>query len=403
MTGAFDGIKVLEFADFIAGPYCTKLITDLGAEAVKIEAPCVGDSARRFGPFPGDDPHPERSGLYLFLNSGKRSITLDPSLPTGLNFFTRLVSRADVLVESSPPRTMDRMGLGYDSLKQINPGLVYVSITPYGQEGPKAHWKAHHINSFHASGEGYTLPGGLGYKMYPDRGPITAGAHLGEYDAGLTAACATVAALYAREFLGVGQHVDVSKQEATMSLYALTHAQYLGEGRLIDRSRGYDYGGIFPCKDGYVILYPREDRHWKAVTETMGRPELAEDERYITRAARIQNAGEVNEYLGDWALGLSKEEIYYLLAPSGCPAAFFATARDVLASPQLKDREFFVDIDHPEGGPLSYPSRPYRFTGSSWDVKGPAPSLGQHNEQVYCDELGIPREELAGLRRGGVV
>lgn len=141
MPGAFDGIRVLEFADFIAGPYCTKLITDLGAEAVKIETPGAGDSARKFGPFPGDDPHPERSGLYLFLNSGKRSITLDPSLPTGRELFTGLVSRADVLVESSPPGVMGRMGLGYENLKLVNPSLVHVSITPYGQEGPKAHWK----------------------------------------------------------------------------------------------------------------------------------------------------------------------------------------------------------------------------------------------------------------------
>ena len=403
MIGAFDGITILEYADFIAGPYCAKLLGDLGAEVIKVEAPGRGDSARRFGPFPGDEPHPERSGLYLFLNTNKRSLTLDPSMPTGRELFTRLLSRADVLVEATQPGTMKRMGLDYDVLRELNPRLVYVSISAYGQDGPQAGWKAHHINSFHASGEGYTLPGGPGYAMYPDRAPITAGGHLGEYDSGLVAVSATVAALYAREFLGVGQHVDVSRQEATMALGRLTYALFLGGGQLVDRSRSYEYGGIYPCQDGYVILYPREDRQWRALVEIMGRPELAEEERFLTRAARIQHGEEVNGIIRGWARGLTKEDVYYRVAPSGCPAAFFATAEDVLASPQLKERGFFVEVDHAEAGLLRYPSRPYRSTADSWTVERPAPLLGQHNEEVYCGELGVSREELAALRRGGVI
>ena len=135
-----------------------------------------------------------------------------------------------------------------------------------------------------------------------------------------------------------------------MALNRLTHTLYLGNGRLVDRSRTYEYGGIYACKDGYVILYPREDRQWRVLVEIMGRPELADDERYVTRADRIRHGDEVNRIIGEWAAELTKEEVYYKAAPSGCPAAYFATAEDVLRSPQLADRGFFVDVDHPETG-----------------------------------------------------
>jgi crotonobetainyl-CoA:carnitine CoA-transferase CaiB-like acyl-CoA transferase len=403
LASAFAGVTVLEYADFIAGPYCARLLADLGARVIKIEAPGRGDSARRYGPFPGDVPDPEKSGLFLFLNTNKRSITLDPALPTGQELLTRLLSRADVLVEDTQPGTMKRLGLDYPTLQQVNPRLVYVSITPYGQDGPKALWKAYHINSFHASGEGYTLPGGEGHAMFPQRAPITAGVHLGEYDAGLLAASATVAALYAREIWGTGQHVDLSKQEATLSLNRLTYAQFLGQSIAADRSRRYEYGGIYPCRDGYVVLYPREDRHWKALVEIMGKTELAQDQRFCTRAARIQHGEEVNRLLLEWTSTLSKAEIYHQVAPSGCPAAFFATPEEVVQSPQLEARQFFVEIDHPKVGLLKYPSRPYRSSAIPWQVEMPAPLLGQHNEELFCGELGLTHEELADLRRGGVV
>jgi CoA:oxalate CoA-transferase len=298
---------------------------------------------------------------------------------------------------------MEELRLDYHTLQAINPGLVYVSVTPYGQDGPKAHWRAYHINSFHASGEGYTLPGGIGHALFPQRAPVTAGVHLGEYDAGLLAAIATVAALYAREIWGEGQHVDLSKQEATLALNRLTHAQLLGQGIGADRSRSYEYGGIYPCRDGYVVLYPREDRHWKALVEVMGRPELAGDERFHSRAARIQHGQVVNRLLLEWASNLTKEEIYYRVAPSGCPTAFFATPEEVLRSPQLEARQFFVELDHPKVGSLKYPSRPYRFSSDPWYAERPAPLLGQHNEEIFCGQLGLRREELADLRRGGVI
>ena len=403
MPAPFHGLTVLEFASFIAGPYCAKLLADLGARVLKIESPGRGDPARSHGPFPGDVPDREKSGLFLFLGTNKWSITLDPAIPAGRDLFMGLISSADVLVEDLKPGMLEELGLGYPSLKEANPRLICVSITPYGQHGPKARWKASHLNSFHASGEGYTLPGGLSYASFPERAPVAAGAHLGEYDAGILAASATVAALYAREMLGVGQQVDVSKQEATLAMNRLGQAQYLGQGREFDRSRSYEYGGIFPCRDGFVILYPREDHQWQALAKIMGQPQLGEDERFGTRAQRIQHGDEINAIIQDWAAALNKLDIYGRVAPSGCPAAYFADSQDLIASPQLQAREFFREVHHPKAGALMYPTSPYQFSGIPWTSPAAAPLLGQHNEEVFCGELGVPREELPELRRAGVI
>ena len=403
MPAPFAGLTVLEYASFIAGPYCGKLLADLGARVVKVEQPGGGDPARGHGPFPGDSPDRERSGLFLFLGANKKSITLDPALPTGRDLFLRLAARADVLVEDRRPGAMGDLGLDYQTLSDINPGLIYVSITPYGQDGPHSQWTAYPINSFHASGEGFTLPGGLSHAMFPERGPTTAGGHLGEYDAGLLAASACVAALFAREMGGSGQHVDVSKQEATFALNRLTNAQAMGQGHKVDRSRGYEYGGIYQCKDGYVIIYPREDHQWRALAGIMGQPELGDDSRFRTRPDRIRHGEEVNGIIKAWAADLTKGEIYYQVAPSGCPTAPFSTPEDLFRSPQLREREFFEEIDHPKAGPLLYPTRAFRFSGLDPTPTQPAPILGRHNEEIFCEELGLPLEELAELRRGGVI
>ena len=399
----FDGLTVLEYAGFIAGPYCAKLLADLGARVVKIEPPGAGDPARSYGPFPGDIPDKEKSGLFLYLSSNKLSVTLDPKTPAGRDLFTRLASKAGLLVEDTEPGTMAELGLDYATLREANPGLVYVSITPYGQNGPKAHWKAHHINTFHAAGEGYALPGGLSHATFPDRAPITGGAHMGEYDAALMAASAAVAALFAREAWGLGQHVDVSKQEATLAVNRLAQALYLGHGVISDKSRHYDYGGLYPCKDGYVNLFPREDHQWQALTEVMGRPDLAESEIFRARAARIEHGDEVNAIVAGWAATLTKSEIYQRVAPTRCPASPFATPEEVVNSPQMEARRFFLEVHHPKVGTLQHPSQPYRFSVSQDTQRRPAPLLGQHNEEVLCGDLGLEPEELAGLRRGGVV
>jgi crotonobetainyl-CoA:carnitine CoA-transferase CaiB-like acyl-CoA transferase len=198
----------------VAGPYCGKLLAELGAEVVKAEPP-AGDSARREGPFAGNSPHPEKSCLYLYLNAGKLGITLDLKSPRGRGIFERLVESVDVLLEDTPPGTLDDLGLGYTRLTQLNPRLVVTSITPFGQTGPYHGYKAYHLNIYHAGGDGYLLQSG-GKTL--DQPPMTGGGHLGDYEAGSAASVATFAALLAGRATGQGQHVDVSKQEALLAL-----------------------------------------------------------------------------------------------------------------------------------------------------------------------------------------
>jgi len=212
---ALTGVKVLEYCELVSGPYCGKLLADLGAEVVKIEKPKVGDEARERGPFLNDIPHPERSGLFLYLNTSKLGITLDPETPIGKKIFTELVKDSDVLIEDTAPGTMELLELGYDILREINPSLIMTSVTPYGQTGPYRRYKAHHLNIYHMSGQSHFSFDG---KRRPDKPPAKGGGYVGDYDAGLSGAVATLAALYKRNLGSIGQHIDVSRQEALISL-----------------------------------------------------------------------------------------------------------------------------------------------------------------------------------------
>ncbi len=175
MPKALEGLRVLEYAEFVSGPYCGKLLADMGAEVIKIEPPDLGDESRRRGPFPNDVPDPDASGLFLYLNTSKLGVTLDPSKLTGRRIFEKLVEQADILVENNQVGLMSKLGLDFDSLKKLNQRLVMASITPFGQSGPYSQWKSYYLNTFHAGGEGYTLPGGIGWQMYPERPPLKAG------------------------------------------------------------------------------------------------------------------------------------------------------------------------------------------------------------------------------------
>ncbi len=229
---ALSHLKVLELCNFVCGPYCTKLLADLGAEVIKVEPPGVGDESRRRGPFLNDIPHPERSGLFLYLNTNKSGITLDIKTTKGRGILKELIKKTDILVEDNPPKVMKELGLTYHELKKINPRLVMTSITPFGQTGPYRDYKAHEMNLYHAGGEGYLLP-----IQSPDltREPVKAGGLVGDCICGLSSAIATLAAAYNMKETGVGQHIDVSKQDVLMTMVLLEIAMYANMGVVRNR------------------------------------------------------------------------------------------------------------------------------------------------------------------------
>ncbi|MEA1958860.1 MAG: CoA transferase [Chloroflexota bacterium] len=398
---ALGGVKALELCQMVAGPYCTKLMGDLGAKVVKIEPPRCGDIARRSPPFFHDTPDVEGSGLFLYLNTSKLGVTLDVTKSTGKSIFIDLVKDADILVEDNPPGWMAEHGLGYDDLKAINPGLIMTSITPFGQTGPYRDYKAHSLNVFQGSGEGYLTPGGPENMGRP---PLRLGTFVGEYDSGMNAANATLGALFHKKRTGTGQWIDISKQEAIMSLNRLDMARFANEGEVITRARlGAPYGGVLPCKDGYTVFITWEAEQWDKLVHFMGDPEWARDEMFQDYADRYRYGEVLNALLTEWLMNYTKEELYHRGQEAGIAFGMVFTSKDLVESEHLKAREFFVDVDHPRTGTLKYPGAPYKFSETPWCIVRPAPTLGEHNEDIFVKRLGRSKQEIVKLYEAGVI
>ncbi len=401
---ALEGLRVIECASFVAGPFCAKLLADMGAEVVKVEDPHSGDEARTRGPFPGDIPHPERSGLFLYVNTNKMGVTLNLRDPAGYHMLQELLRDADCFIQDRSPKDARDLGTDYDTVKELNPRLIVTSVTPYGSTGPYADHKAYGLNVCHAGSEGYILPGGLAHSMAPDKPPVKLGGHTTDYDAGLTAAAATMFAVMAREIWGVGQPVDGSGQEAGMALNRVSFVTYFSEQIVTRReNRSYKFGGLYQARDGEVILRPTENNHWRALAKVMGQPELADDPRFSERNARAANGKEFNAIVTRWTVGHTKREIYDACKPAGCPVGACASAEEIVNEPQIRHRGFFQEIDHPEAGRWPYPTASYQFSETPWSARRPAPLLGEHNREVFEGVLGLSSVELGILRANKVI
>jgi CoA:oxalate CoA-transferase len=393
------GLRVLDLTHYVAGPACTRTLAGWGAEVVKIERPGVGDGARRLGPFPGDRPDPEQSGLFLYLNQGKKSLTLDLRSATGLTILTRLVGEADLLVENFRPGVMASFGLGYGQLATLNPRLVVTSISNFGQTGPYRDFEATELGL-------YALSGAMATIGDPAREPIKKGGYLTQYTAGGHAFLASLAALWSREETGRGQHVDVSIAECMATIVAGQTKKLVYGGKMATREVGHQFSdypyGVLPCKDGQVSFGARPANTWPTIaTEILREPKLAE-ERFHTRGGRVKHRDEIEPILRPWLAERTKDEIFHLGQRQRVAFGYVATARDLLESRQLADRGFFVEVEHPRAPTMRYPGAPYRLTGSQW-TSSRAPLLGEHNEEILCGRLGYAPAELVQLRQQGVI
>lgn len=414
---ALTGLRVLDYSQLISGPYCTKLMADFGAEVIKVE-PLEGDEARFHPPFFQDIPDKEMSGLFLYLNTNKLGITLNLNTEMGRLIFRKLVKYADILIENNPPGRMKEYGLDYQSLKQENPALIMTSITPFGQDGPYSEYKSYPLNTYHAGGEGYCLPGGLGWQLNPDREPIKAGGHIGEYDAGIVAAMVSLAAFLKRELTGEGKFIDISQQEVLLSLMCTELGRY-SDGWIERRAtRWFPIAGLMQCKDGFVQVMPFERHMWNGFVNLLGDPPWSRDERYdfanvygrptegkgITGVSeRRQIQEEVNHLLAEWVLRHTKEEIYYGAQERGAAVGMVCTTEDLLKSKQLQARQFFIEVEHPKVGRQRYPGAPFKMSLTPSELKRPAPLLGEHNEEIYGRRLGFTKQELLQLRKARAI
>ena len=393
------GLRVLEVAGVTAGPYCGKLLASLGADVVKVEPPVSGDPSRRQGPFPGDVPHPERSGLFLYMNTGKRGITLNLEDPQGRAMLAELAATADALVHDRQPPACDHQGLDTETLANANPGLIVASITPFGGWGPYAGYPAHDVNVFHSGGEGWLLPNGLALDTFPDRAPIAAGSQMGSYQGGLTAALGVSAAVYARANGSPGQSVDCSMQEAQLSLGYVPIQRLEEEGIVEDRfARYFRIGGVLPAQDGYVEMLTLEPGQWQGLSRMLDGPEWATAESFQNPG---QQRDEINAHLREWFSAHAKEWLYQEAQAHGVPIAPYYTPGEVFHSRQQRGRDFYSGVDHPAAGRFEYAGPPFRVAGAP-SSPARAPLLGEHNRQVY-EEMGYSPQDIVALARAGVI
>jgi len=386
----------------VTGPYCTKLLADLGAEVIKVERPGVGDDARSRGPFWHDVPDPELSGLFLYLNTNKLGITLDVSTATGRAVFLELVKQADVLVEDNARATMEELHLTYEDLRQVNPALIVTSITPFGETGPYRDYKAYQLNSYHSGGEGYMLPY---MSSNLNREPVRGGGLVGDCICGLSAALATLGAAYSRRATGLGQHIDVSKQAVLLTMVQLETTLFPNMGLVRNRlARPALMPLPFECRDGgYLMISALTDREWNSLVGFMGDPEWAKEEKYEQWLNRHMSGDEINPRVQEFVGGRDRDELFHGLQADAVAAAPVNTAEDLVNSDQMQARGFFAEVEHPRTGKLRYPTTGYRLSQTPCCLERAAPLLGEHNELVYGTRLGYDREALAAMRESGVI
>lgn len=396
---ALEGIRVLDLSRCVSGPYCTKMLASFGAEVIKVERPGQGDSARHTGPFLNDQFHPETSALFLYLNTGKKSITLNLEKPAGADLIKRLIEDSDVLVENFSPGYLPDLGLDYKTIEDINPGLIMASITDFGQNGPYRDFKGGRLI-------GNALSGYMYVNGDPDREPLAGGGEQPSYQGGLHAYTGIMAALISRQMSGKGQFIDISIMECMASLHQFTVNRYVYSGKIQERTGNrYLWSHpitIYPCRDGYVSISASTDDQTEMLLLLMEMPHLLEDPRFDTGFNRLAHADEFDELVKPWFLQKTKKEIIELCQEWRVPAAAVNDVSDLLNEGQYQARDFWVEVDHPLAGKNPYAGSPFKMSETPGEYTR-APLLGEHNEEIYLNRLGLSRTEMDRLKGEGVI
>ncbi|MFQ5872353.1 MAG: CaiB/BaiF CoA transferase family protein [Dehalococcoidia bacterium] len=398
---ALSGIRVIDLSQNIAGPFCTKLLADYGADVVKVE-PLGGDAARRMGPFYKDQPHPEHSGLFMHLNTNKRGVTLNLDSATGRKVLRELAKDADAMIEDLGPGAVERLGLGYDILRKLNLRLVVTSISDFGRTGPYRDYKAVEMMYYAMGGPMYATGD-------PEREPMKTGGNVSQYQAGSAAALATMTALFAAELQGKGAHIDLSIMETQLGSIDRRSSRLLGyQYTGVVGPRSLDIFGIgsgpHPCKDGWINLLGGEFG-FERMCAMIGRPELIEDDRFSTREAQAQSGSveAFEEYYLPWLLERTKQEVWSQAQDFRIPSGVINTTEDLLADVNFRERDVWAEANHPVVGRVTQPGRPFIMYRTPWRLRRPAPTLGQHNQEVLCGELGFSKSELVVLKESGAI
>jgi crotonobetainyl-CoA:carnitine CoA-transferase CaiB-like acyl-CoA transferase len=401
MKQALDDIRVAEYAEMVSGPMCGKMLSDMGAEVIKIEAPGRGDQSRHLPPFAGDLPHHEKSGAFLYLNTGKKSLTLDPRKSSGARIFKQLLSRSDILIENHPPGFLAGLGLDYPSLHALNPRLIVVSITPFGQNGPYRDWKGSDLIEWAMSLAGYNTPTLVDNEE--GENPLRAPGHAADMMGAANAAAAAMCALFHRDATGEGQWIDTPCWQATVNTAKIEMAVYSYFGIPFSRLRGKQPAGLepLPCRDGYVYTLWAADSHYTALKTLLGNPSVLDSELFDTLEGRQTHDDALRMLVREELL---KHDMEYLVTEGqklGLTIGPVHSVAQAANHPHLAARDAFLEIAHPMAGRFKYPQHLVSLTATP-PVPSRAPTLGEHNAEILRD-LGISVEEQQGLRAAGVI
>lgn len=402
MDGILSEVKVLELAHAPSGAFCAKLLADQGADTIKVEPPGWGDQARHEPPFVGGEPHPDRSTAFLALNTNKRGITLDVEQAAGRSLFLQLASDADVIIESYQPGHLTRLGLGHEVLRAKNPGAILLSISYFGQHGPYADYKGDDLIAQAMGGYLYAVTGSA------DKPPMGTALQQMELTAGRNGVIAVMAALLHREQTGEAGHIDVSVMEAAVATPSGLIHPYSYTGRSPRRGsmdRNVMDGMHLPTRDGEVTLTTAGTggKPMQVWAEFLGEPRLL-DAKFATRQSRQENWEELKDLVAPKLAQWNNLDLMRETMAKGLVIGLVQSPEQVVNSPHLGERGFFVELDHPEVGTLKYPGPGFFFDGANlMQSTRAAPRLGEHNVEIFRDRLGLSNEELGRLRAARVV
>ncbi|WP_439134055.1 CaiB/BaiF CoA transferase family protein [Pseudomaricurvus sp.] len=383
-TSALAKIKILELTQAVSGEYCGKLLSDFGAEIIKLEDPVSGSPTRHMAPLVSSGEETGRSGLFAYLNTNKRSVALDITSDSGLETLNQLLEKVDVVITDRSGQWLDSVGLNAELVETRFPHLVVCSITPFGL-GIDEPMHAEDLNVFHSSGWGFHTPSAADPAREPLKG---AGQHLPSYEAGLDAAMCIVSVLFAREESQLGQWIDISTQAVLASRADYVLGQMIaGDMNVSNDRKAYDLHGpadIYTCADGYVYIWMSAPAHWEALGKMLGSPAWMEDfpANWLERECTPERVAKCRQHVGEWLAHQNKAEVAEVAQKLGLILVPVNNPGDLLSSPQYQHREFFTTLTHPSLGEVQYPTVPYKLSKTPAQLSSVAPFLGEHTDET---------------------
>jgi glutaryl-CoA transferase len=400
-------VRVLELSRVLAGPWAAQTLADLGASVIKVEKPGTGDDTRTYAPpyaANRDGSHSGESAYFLSTNRGKRSVTIDFIHPEGQKLVQALAAKSDVVIENFKVGGLAKYGLDYPSLQPLNPGLIYCSITGFGQTGPYRHKPGY---DFMIQGIGGLMSITGEPDQRPGGGPMKVGVAVADIFTGLYAAIAILGALAHRDRTGTGQHIDLALLDTQVAVLANQAMNYLVTGvapqRLGNAHPNIVPYQVFAASDGHIIVAVGNETQFARMCEVIGRPELASDARFASNASRVHNREEVIAILQGIFVSRTMRDWLQALERAGVPCGPINTVADVFADPQVQARGLKLDLPHPSIGSVPSVANPIKYSATPIDYRSAPPMLGADTDEILCEMLGVTPEEIGRLRKAGVV